>query len=325
MKILVTGGSGFIGSNFIRYWFDKHPDDEITNLDKLTYAADQWNLEAISGNRNYHFVRGDIADRELMQKLVSEADAVINFAAESHVDNSINDSREFINSNIIGVHSILEAVRNSGTRFHHVSTDEVYGSLDPDSSEKFSEGSCYNPRNPYSATKASADFLVKAYHNTYGIPATISNCSNNFGPNQHPEKLIPKTILNFLDNKPMQIYGNGRQVRDWIYVDDHCSALDVILKKGKYGETYLVSSGNEVRNIDLVTRIGKLIGMEGELVKHIDDRPGHDVRYALDASSTRIKLGWSPATGFEQGLQITIEHYRNNSQRYRKKLEGSKA
>ena len=254
MRLLVTGGLGFIGSNFINYWISNHPDDEIINVDKVTYAA---NFDNISepDNRNYRFVKADINDKKVMEELVASSDTIINFAAESHVDNSIASPEEFLKSNYMGVFNILELVRKYDKRFHQVSTDEVYGSLPLGSHDRFDENSCYNPRNPYSSTKAAADHLIRAYVNTYGIKATISNCSNNFGPNQHPEKLIPKTIINALSNQRIPVYGSGKQVRDWIYVEDHCIALDLILHNGRIGETYLVSSENEMSNIEVVNKI----------------------------------------------------------------------
>lgn len=322
MKILVTGGSGFIGSNFIIYWLKAHPEDEIINIDKLTYAADPENLRSVSGKSNYRFVKGDITNLNLMDELVSDAECIVNFAAESHVDNSIKNSDEFIKSNIVGVHTILELVRKYGVRFHQISTDEVYGSLSPDSEDVFSEGSCYNPRNPYSATKASADFLVRSYYNTYGLPVTISNCSNNYGPNQHPEKLIPMTILNFMQGKPIKLYGDGKQIRDWIFVEDHCSAVESVVKWGRYGETYLISSENEVRNIDLVNKIKEFMQIDADLIEHIKDRPGHDVRYALNPSKIMGELGWSPKFTLDEGLLNTIQHYKSNSKRYISKMAG---
>lgn len=316
MRILVTGGSGFIGSNFIEYWLTQNPNDEVVNLDKLTYASDQNNLVELEQDNRYEFVKGDIADVQLMRKIAKDVDLIVNFAAESHVDNSIKNSDEFVNSNIVGVHVILKVVRELGTRFHQVSTDEVYGSLSLNSSEKFSENSKYSPRNPYSATKASADFLVNAFYNTYKVPVTISNCSNNFGPNQHPEKLIPKTILNALKNEKIPLYGNGKQVRDWIYVEDHCSALEAIIKRGTLGKTYLVSSDNERANIDVVLKILKLMGRNEDLIEFVEDRPGHDVRYALDSTLLRKELGWKEKYDFENGLELTVKHYLKYKDRY---------
>lgn len=318
MRLLVTGGLGFIGSNFIRYWFGRHAKDTIINLDKVTYAADIHNLVGIE-KYDYNFVKGDIADSETVFKLSKNVDAIINFAAESHVDNSILDSSNFVKSNIIGVHNLLEAVRKYGVRFHQVSTDEVYGSLPLNSRLKFNENSKYNPRNPYSATKAAADHLVNAYFNTYKLPVTISNCSNNYGPNQHPEKLIPKTIINAEMGISIPIYGNGFQVRDWICVDDHCSALEMVLKKGEYGETYLISANNERRNIDVIQIILKELNKGEKLINFVNDRPGHDVRYAIDARKITKDLGWKPKITFDNGLKLTINHYLKNLDYYVKK------
>ena len=309
MKILVTGGAGFIGSNFLHYWFRRHPKDEIINFDLMTYAADPRNLVGLE-KYNYMFIKGDIADRELIGKTVRDVDAIVNFAAESHVDNSINDSSRFVHSNIVGVHSILEAVKRYGKRFHQVSTDEVYGSLPLNSSLRFTEESSYRPMNPYAATKASADHLIRSYFNTYGIDATISNCGNNYGPRQHLEKLIPKTISNALEWRKIQLYGNGKQVRDWIYVDDHCSAIEAILRKGVVGETYLVGADGEMPNIEMVRLILKELERPESLIEHIKDRPGHDARYALDASKIREELGWSIKYNISDGMKATIDWYR---------------
>ena len=319
MKLLVTGGLGFIGSNFIRYWFGKHPKDAIINLDKVTYAADQHNVLGLE-KYNYNFVKGDIANSETVFRLSKNVDAIINFAAESHVDNSIRDSSNFVKSNIIGVHNLLEAVRKYGIRFHQVSTDEVYGSLPLNSKLKFNENSRYDPRNPYSATKAAADHLVNAYFNTYKLPVTISNCSNNYGPNQHPEKLIPKTIINAVRETPIPVYGNGLQVRDWIYVEDHCSALERIIKKGAYGETYLVSANNERHNIDVIKNILKELHKSDTFICFVKDRPGHDVRYAIDARKIKRELGWKPKIKFNQGLKMTLKHYIKNLDYYIEKV-----
>ena len=315
MKLLVTGGLGFIGSNFINYWISNHPDDDIVNVDKVTYAA---NFDNISkrNNRNYVLVKSDINDKNIMNDLISSSDIVINFAAESHVHNSITSPLKFIESNYMGVFNLLELVRKYDKRFHQVSTDEVYGSLPLHSPDRFDENSCYNPRNPYSSTKAAADLLIRAYFNTYGIKATISNCSNNFGPNQHPEKLIPKTILNAILNIKIPIYGNGRQVRDWIYVDDHCSALDLIIHKGRMGETYLISSENEMSNIDVVTKILKILDIRGNLIEYVTDRLGHDKRYSLRPGKIQKELGWHPSINFEAALIKTIKHYQENLNKY---------
>jgi len=308
LKLLVTGGAGFIGSNFIHYWLKKYKKDEIINLDKMTYAANPKNLEGLPEDR-HKLVVGDIADAELVNKLVKDVDAIVNFAAESHVDNSINNSEPFIHSNIVGVHVLLEAAKKYEKRFHQISTDEVYGSLPLNSTKKFNEHTPYNPRNPYAATKAAADHLVMAYVNTYKLNATISNCSNNFGPRQHPEKLIPKTITNALQNKPIPIYGNGMQVRDWIYVEDHCSAIDLILKKGEIGEKYLISAENERHNIDVVKSILKLLNKPNSLIQYVADRPGHDVRYALEPKKIK-ELGWKPKYKFDEALKNTVKWYK---------------
>ncbi|MCL4307671.1 MAG: GDP-mannose 4,6-dehydratase [Candidatus Thermoplasmatota archaeon] len=268
MKLLVTGGLGFIGSNFINYWHSNHPKDYIVNVDKLTYAANFDNINEPNID-NYRFVKADINDRKVMEEVISASDTVINFAAESHVDTSIVSPEEFLKSNYMGVFNIPELVRKYDKRFHQVSTDEVYGSLSLNALDRFDENSCYNPENPYSSTKASADLLVRSYANTYGIKATITNCSNNFGPNQHPEKLIPKTILNALSNQRIPIYGSGKQVRDRIYVEDHCRALDLIIHNGRIGETYLVSAENKMSNIDVVNRILGILDKRGNLIEHV--------------------------------------------------------
>lgn len=316
MRLLVTGGAGFIGTNFIHYWFKKRPRDGIVNLDKLTYAADLSNLKEFERNPNYSFIKGDIVDKEIVKKATSDIDVIVNFAAETHVDNSIKDSSNFIRSNIVGVHTLLEIVREKGIRFHQVSTDEVYGSLPLNSRKKFDEKSKYSPKNPYSATKAAADHLVNAYFNTYKLPVTISNCSNNYGPFQHPEKLIPKTIINALNDKPIPIYGTGIQIRDWIYVEDHCSAIEKIIDRGEYGQTYLVGANGEKSNIDVVKKILNILGKSENLIKFVEDRPGHDVRYAIDASKIKKELGWKPQTKFEEGIKKTIKFYQDNIKKY---------
>jgi dTDP-glucose 4,6-dehydratase len=315
MKLLVTGGLGFIGSNFINYWISNHPDDDVINVDKVTYAA---NFDNISkpDYKNYMFVKSDINDKNIMKDLISSSDIVINFAAESHVDNSIASPEGFLKSNYMGVFNILELVRKYDKRFHQVSTDEVYGSLSLHSPNRFDENSCYNPRNPYSSTKAAADLLIRSYFNTYGIKATISNCSNNFGPNQHPEKLIPKIILNAILNLKIPIYGNGSQVRDWIYVDDHCRALDLIIHKGRMGETYLISSESEMSNIDLANKILSILDRRGNLIEYVPDRLGHDKRYSLSPLKIQQELGWYSSINFEAALRKTIKHYQENLNKY---------
>lgn len=317
MKLLVTGGLGFIGSNFINYWLSNHREDIIVNVDKVTYAASFDNINA-PNNDHYRFVKADINDRKSLEEIIASSDSIVNFAAESHVDNSISSPEEFIKSNYVGVFNLLELVRKYDKRFHQVSTDEVYGSLPLNSPDRFNENSCYNPRNPYSSTKAAADFLIRSYVNTYGIKATISNCSNNFGPNQHPEKLIPKTILNALSKKKIPIYGSGKQVRDWIYVEDHCRAIDLIIHKGRIGETYLISSENEMSNIELVNNILNILDVSPGLIENVSDRPGHDERYSLDPEKIKTELGWYPRNSFEAAIRITIKHYQENINRYTK-------
>jgi dTDP-glucose 4,6-dehydratase len=314
MKILVTGGLGFIGSNFIMYFLRNYSDESIVNLDKMTYAASPIAHEKLASFPKYSFVLGDICDKELVIKLTKGVDAIVHFAAETHVDRSIRDPDPFVATNIIGTLNLLKAAQeNRVHRFHHISTDEVFGSLELDSSEKFSENTRYNPRNPYSASKAASDFFVKIYHETYGLETTITNCSNNFGPYQHPEKLIPKAILNLQLDKPVPIYGDGRNIRDWLYVEDHCLAIDLALRKGRPGESYCVSGGNEVSNVDLVHLIAEIMGKRSEnLIEFVGDRPGHDPRYALDARKIKNELGWRSKHGFREALVRTIEWYKEN-------------
>lgn len=312
MKLLVTGGLGFIGINFINYWLNRH-GDHIINLDKITYASNNPKMIESPKHGSYEFVKGDICDETLVDELVSNVDCVVNFAAESHVDNSIENSSVFVKTNVLGTHNILEAVRKYDTRFHHISTDEVFGSLSSSKEEQFNDSTCYNPSNPYSATKASADHLVNAYRNTYGIESTISNCSNNFGPFQHPEKLIPKTINLILKGKKAKIYGNGSQIRDWIYVEDHCEAIDLILKKGKIGKSYLVGSRNERTNLEVVSEIIELIGQSPvDYIEFVEDRLGHDVRYSIDPTTIERELGWKAKKNFHDALSETVDFYRNN-------------
>ena len=309
MKILVTGGLGFIGSNFIHYWIKKYPEDSIVNMDKVTYAADFKNLAGVYKNRRYSFIKGDIADKDFVNMVSKDVDLIVNFAAETHVDNSITGQAPFLNSNVMGTYALLEAARKYDIRIHHISTDEVYGSLSQNSAEKFNEKSRYNPQNPYSATKAASDHLINSYHNTYGTESTISNCGNNYGPRQHPEKLIPKAITNAIRNRQIPIYGNGEQIRDWIYVEDHCRAIDAVIKKGRIGESYVVSAGNEIKNIEVVKTVLSILKKSESLIKHVKDRPGHDIRYALDASKIKRELGWKPKMSFNEGIGITIDYY----------------
>ncbi len=324
MKILVTGGAGFIGSNFIRYLTKKYPEYKIVNLDILTYAGNLENLRDIEENPNYEFIRGDITDKNLVNNLVKDADIdiIVNFAAESHVDRSIFDSAVFIHTNIVGTHSLLEAARaNGGKRFHHISTDEVYGHLGPND-PPFNEKTSYAPRSPYSASKAAADHLVNAYYHTYRLPVTISNCSNNYGPYQFPEKLHALFITNLLENKKVPLYGDGKQIRDWLYVEDHCEAIDLIIHKGKVGETYCVGGNCEKTNLEITRKILELLGKGEEMIEYVQDRPGHDRRYAIDFSKIKTELGWEPRTSFEEGMRKTVEWYKTNENWWRKIKSG---
>jgi dTDP-glucose 4,6-dehydratase len=322
MKILVTGGAGFIGSNFIRYLIKKYPEYNIINLDLLTYAGNLENLRDIEKSLNYKFVKGDIADKDLVNELVKDADTIVNFAAESHVDRSILDSAAFIYTNIVGTHNLLEAAKvNGGKRLHHISTDEVYGHLGPND-PPFNEKTSYAPRSPYSASKAAADHLVKAYYHTYHLPVTISNCSNNYGPYQFPEKLHALFITNLLENKKVPLYGDGKQIRDWLYVEDHCEAIDLIIHQGKIGETYCVGGNCEKTNLEITQKILELLGKGEEMIEYVSDRPGHDRRYAIDFSKIKAELGWEPRTNFEEGMKKTVEWYKANEDWWRKIKSG---
>ncbi|MCL5411587.1 MAG: dTDP-glucose 4,6-dehydratase [Patescibacteria group bacterium] len=323
MKLLVTGGAGAIGSNFIQYWLKTHPEDEVVNLDKLTYAGNLENLKAVENNPKYQFVKGDICDTGLVGALLKDIDTVVHFAAESHVDRSISGPAVFVQTNIVGTQVLLDgAVKNNVKRFHHVSTDEVFGSLELVSQEKFNENSLYNPHSPYSASKAASDHLVRAYHDTYGLPITITNCSNNFGPYFFPEKLFPLAITNLLEGKKVPVYGEGLNVRDWLYVEDHCRAIDLVLEKGKVGETYLVGGNNEVPNIEAVKLIFKILGRPETMIEYVKDRPGHDLRYGIDATKIKEELGWEPKHTFEEALRETVEWYRNNESWWKKIKSG---
>lgn len=312
MKLLVTGGAGFIGSNFIHYWLKNYPDDSIVNLDALTYAGNLDNLRGIEALPNYQFVHGDICDAGLVDKLVKDVDLIVHFAAESHVDRSILDSTAFIKTNVEGTRTLLEAARRNGNiRFHHISTDEVFGALEFDD-RKFSEQSAYDPRSPYSASKAAADHLVRAYFHTHGLPITISNCSNNYGPYQYPEKLIPLFVTNLIEGKKVPVYGSGLNVRDWIHVDDHNRGVDLIIRRGQPGQTYCLGGNAEKTNKEITAEILALMGHGEESIEYIADRPGHDRRYAIDYSKASHDLGWEPLITFAEGLRSTVEWYKNN-------------
>jgi dTDP-glucose 4,6-dehydratase len=322
MKLLITGGAGFIGSNFVHYWTRKYPDDKIVNLDALTYAGNLENLKDLENNPNYKFVRGNICDEELVDELVKEVDIIVHFAAESHVDRSILDSGDFVRTNVIGTHTLLEAARKNGNkRFHHISTDEVFGSLEKDDMA-FDESTLYDPRSPYSASKASSDHLVRAYFHTYNLPITISNCSNNYGPYQFLEKLIPLFATNLIEGKKIPVYGKGDNVRDWIHVDDHNRGVDMILKYGKIGQTYCLGGNSEKTNLEITKNILELMGVGEEMIEFVQDRKGHDKRYAIDFSKAKNELGWEPQISFESGLQETIDWYRNNQDWWKKIKSG---
>lgn len=325
MKLLVTGGAGFIGSNFILYWMKNHPKDQVVNLDKLTYAGNLENLKEVEHNPNYSFAHGDITDPEFVEKTMQGVDTVVHFAAESHVDRSIQDPTPFITSNVLGTGVLLKAaLKHNVKRFHHISTDEVFGALELNSKEKFNENTPYNPHSPYSASKAGSDHLVRAYHDTYGLQITITNCANNFGPYHFPEKLIPLAITNILEGKKVPMYGDGLYVRDWLYVEDHCSGIEAVLEKGKIGETYLIGSmTQDVPNIEIVKKILQLMGKDETSIEYVKDRPGHDRRYAIDWSRIHNELGWSPKYTFEDGLKMTVEWYKTNQDWWKRVKSGA--
>ena len=341
-RLLITGGAGFIGANFVDYWIRNYPDDDVVVLDALTYAGNKANLKPFENHSTFHFVHGDIRDYKLVLKLLEEKriDIIVHFAAESHVDRSIHGPDAFVNTNIVGTHTLLKAAKkvwlDSASppftpqdlpyRFHHISTDEVYGSLEP-GEPGFSEKTAYAPNSPYAASKAGSDFLVRAYYKTYGLPMTISNCSNNYGPYQHPEKLIPLIILNCLAGKPLPIYGDGLNIRDWLYVEDHCRGIDLILDTGRIGETYNIGGNCEKTNLEVVqTTCGILDERKprsskssnltpatySSLLVHVKDRPGHDRRYAIDARKITRELDYAPVESFETGMRKTVEWYLNN-------------
>lgn len=326
MKLLVTGGAGFIGSNFILYWLKKYPSDKIVNLDKLTYAGNLENLKSVEKNPNYKFIHGDICDSQLVNSLLKDEqiDVIVHFAAESHVDRSIIDPAPFLKTNIEGTYTLLEAALNNGKiRFHHISTDEVFGALPLNTKEKFNENSPYNPRSPYSASKAASEHLVRAYYFTYNLPITISNCSNNYGPYHFPEKLIPLAITNVLEGKKIPVYGDGNYVRDWLYVEDHCRAIDLIIYKGKIGETYLIGGlTDNISNLELIKKILKLMGKDENFIEFVKDRPGHDRRYSIDWSKINKELNWKPNVDLETGLKLTINWYLKNQDWWKKIKSG---
>lgn len=328
-RVLVTGGAGFIGSNFILRMVRERPDLVLVNLDLLTYAGNLANLSSLTGNDHYSFIQGDIGDQALVESILKnyEIDTVVNFAAESHVDRSILGPIQFINTNVVGTGILLEAVKKAWTgkvmdkhRFHHISTDEVFGSLGP-GDPPFSDRSQYSPNSPYSASKAASDHLVRGYHHTYGLPVTISNCTNNYGPYQYPEKLIPLIIMNSIHGKELPVYGDGRQVRDWLFVEDHCEAIQCILEEGKTGETYLIGGENQPTNLEIIHLITSLLDEKvkdspykphANLIRFVKDRPGHDRRYAMDISKIRKDLGWSPSHDLKSGLTKTVDWYLSN-------------
>lgn len=329
-RIMITGGAGFIGSNFVHHWCKQYPDDRVIVFDALTYAGNRQNIASLEGSENLRFVEGDICDRALVDEILREEDidTVAHFAAESHVDRSILGPDAFIRTNVVGTFTLLESFRHhwqsrgkkESDRFLHVSTDEVYGSLGPDD-PAFSETTPYAPNSPYSASKAGSDHLARAYYHTYGVPTIITNCSNNYGPYHFPEKLIPLMCINILLGKPLPVYGDGQNIRDWLYVGDHCSALDVVIHNGKPGETYNVGGNNEVKNIDLVHKLCELmdelapdlpVRPAKKLITFVKDRAGHDRRYAIDSTKLKTELGWTPQETVEGGLRRTIEWYLNN-------------
>ncbi len=313
MKLLITGGSGFIGSNFIKHWFANHPEDSIINLDKMTYAANPRNLVEIENNQNYKFIQGDILDEKIVDDLVSQVDTIVHFAAESHVDRSIDDPSLFVRTNVLGTYNLLMAAKKYQKRFHHISTDEVFGTIELDSSDQFNEDTPYNPSSPYSASKASSDHLVRSFYKTFGLPVTISNCSNNYGPYQHPEKMIPRSITSLLNGGKIKIYGQGLNFRDWLHVEDHCRAIEMILLNGKIGETYCIGGLKKgTSNMELVNMLLKIMNKGQDSLEYVTDRPAHD-NYAVNWEKINRELGWEPKYDFESGLKQTVDWYTQNT------------
>lgn len=314
MKILVTGGAGFIGNNFIRYWLGYHLQDKIINLDKITYAGHLSSTKDFADNKNYHFVKGDITNPKTVESVMEGVDIVVHFAAESHVDRSILRPAEFVKTNVLGTQVLLDAaLRHQVKRFHHVSTDEVFGALDLDSDKKFTEETPYAPHSPYSASKAASDHLVRAYFDTFGLPITITNCSNNYGPYQDPEKFLPRMITNLLDGQKVPIYGDGKYVRDWLFVEDHCRAIEKVLEKGQPGETYCVGGQTkDTNNLDLTMMVLDLMGKNKDSIEYVSDRKGHDRKYAVDWTKINRELGWEPQYDIENRLEATVKWYQES-------------
>lgn len=318
MKILITGGLGFIGCNFINYWFKRHPDDEIVNLDDLTYAANPSSLKEVENNPNYRFVKGNILDSVLVDQLMPGIDTVVHFAAESHVDRSIYDPLLFVKTNVLGTYVLLNsALKHQVKRFHHISTDEVFGTIGSNSTAQFSETTPYDPSSPYSASKASSDHFVRSFSKTFKLPVTITNCSNNYGPYQHPEKFIPRVITNLIEGKKIPVYGQGLNLRDWLYVEDHCSAIATVLEKGQIGQSYCVGGlKGGTQNIDVVKIILKLMGKDESVIEYVPDRPAHD-NYSVDWSKIKNELAWQPQESLETGLEKTVNWYQQNESWWR--------
>jgi len=326
-KIFVTGGAGFIGVNFIHYWKQKHPEDFIVNFDALTYAGCRESQAEYEDQDYYYFVQGNICDEHLLHEIFTgvyeclpKPDIIVHFAAESHVDRSIDDPYAFVKTNVLGTQNLLDmALKYGKIRFHHISTDEVYGHLEADD-PAFTETTPYAPRSPYSASKAASDHLVRAYHQTYGLPVTISNCSNNYGPYQYPEKLISLAITNLMQGKKVPVYGDGSNIRDWLYVEDHCAAIEKVLLEGEIGETYNIGGESEMSNLSVVQTILKAFGKGDEMIEYVEDRKGHDWRYAVDISKIRSQLGWEPSVSFTEGIEKTLEWYKSNESWWSEKL-----
>lgn len=316
MKLLVTGGAGFIGSNFIHYWLENHPQDKVVNFDALTYAGNLKNLKDIADNQNYTFIQGDIRNAQQVDEALQGTDVVVHFAAETHVDRSILEPASFVTTNVVGTQVLLDAaLRHQIDHFHHIGTDEVFGSLELGTADKFTEQTPYDPRSPYSASKAASDHLVRAYGETFGLSFTITNCSNNYGPYMFPEKFFPLAITNLIEGKNIPLYGDGLNVRDWLFVTDHCRAIDAVLEKGQPGETYLVGGLNkDISNLEALKTMLEIMNLPEDKIEFVKDRPGHDRRYSVDWSKINRELGWEPSVTFEEGLKKTIEWYQNNQQ-----------